>query len=196
MDCNSKQLIKFLKKHIDHKRIKHSVNTAREAVMLAKRYGVDEQKAYIAGMTHDVAKGKCRFGLNKLAKEYNVIIDEFEISNPELTHGKLGAEIVSRQLGIRDKEILSAIRWHTTGRADMSMLEKIIYIADIIEPGRKFKGIGEIKKLAYEDIDAAMISALEQVMKFVQSRGFALHSKSIEAYQYLKEREEKKKLGI
>ena len=193
---NEKKLIRFLKKNIDKKRLAHSINTAKEAVSLAKKYGADVDKAYLAGMLHDVAKGMCRFGLRKLAKEYDVSVDEFEARNPELTHGKLGAIMVSKQLGISDKEILSAIRWHTTGHADMTLLEKIIYIADIIEPDRKFEGVQEIRKLAYEDIDAAMIIALEQVMKFVHSKGFALHPKSIEAYQYLKEMEGKKELEV
>lgn len=187
----NKEYIKFLKKRIDNDRLEHSKNTANEAVKLAKRYGVDTKKAYIAGLLHDVAKGKCRFGLRKLAEEYDVTIDEFEQRNPELTHGKLGAIMVSKQLGIKDKEILSAIRWHTTGKANMTMLEKIIYIADIIEPGRNFDGIDAIRKLAKKNIDDALVLALESVMKFVHSKGFALHPKSIEAYQYLKKQEVK-----
>ena len=187
MERNETQLIQFLKKHIDDARIQHSLNTAREAVTLAKRYGADEHKAYIAGMTHDVAKGKCRYGLKNLAEEYGISIDAVEASNPELTHGKLGAEMVSRELGINDEEILNAIRWHTTGRAKMSLLEKIIFIADIIEPRRDFEGVEDIKRLADSDIDAAVILALEYVMKFVHRKGFALHPKSIEAYKYLKE---------
>lgn len=186
----NKEYIKFLKKRIDDDRLEHSKNTAKEAVKLAKRYGVDPEKAYVAGLLHDAAKGKCRFGLRKLAQEYDMTIDEFEQRNPELTHGKLGAIMVNRQLGVKDKEILSAIRWHTTGKANMSMLEKIIYIADIIEPGRNFDGIDAIRKLAKANIDDAMILALESVMKFVHSKGFALHPKSIEAYQYLKKQEE------
>lgn len=187
----NKEYIKFLKKRIDNDRLEHSKNTANEAVKLAKRYGVDTKKAYIAGLLHDVAKGKCRFGLRKLAEEYDVTIDEFEQRNPELTHGKLGAIMVSKQLDIKDKEILSAIRWHTTGKANMTMLEKIIYIADIIEPGRNFDGIDAIRKLAKKNIDDALVLALESVMKFVHSKGFALHPKSIEAYQYLKKQEVK-----
>ena len=182
-------LIEFLKKHIDEKRIRHSANTAREAVALAKKYGADEKKAYVAGMAHDVAKGQCRYGFKKLAQEYGIEIDDYERKNPELAHGKLGAQMVSTELGIKDEDILSAIQWHTTGRADMSMLEKIIYIADIIEPERKFEGIDAIRCLAYENIDAAMVLALEKVMKFVHSKGFALHPKSIEAYKYFKELE-------
>lgn len=192
MDIKERQLVKFLKKNIDEKRFEHSVNTAKEAVRLAKKYGADEDNAYVAGLLHDAAKGKCRLTLRKLVKDYDITVDEFEIRNPELTHGKIGAIMVSKQLGIKDKEIISAIRWHTTGRAGMCLLEKIVYIADIIEPSRKFSGLKSIRKLAYQDIDKAIILALEYVMKFVHSKGLPLHPKSIEAYKYLKNQEEKK----
>ena len=103
MDLKKKQMIRYLSKCVGEKRIIHSKNTAKEAVKLAKKYGADEKKAYIAGLLHDVAKGKCRFGLRNLAKEYDLDIDEYEMRNPELTHGKLGAIMVNKQLGIKDK---------------------------------------------------------------------------------------------
>jgi len=108
-----------------------------------------------------------------------------EKGNPELLHGKVGAAMVQADLGISDEDILCAIRWHTTGRAGMSLLEKIVYIADLIEPGRDFSGIDEIRDLAYRDIDEAMLAALKQVMDFVMCKGFTLHPSSIEAYQYI-----------
>lgn len=189
MNKKEKELRNFLEKRIDKKRLEHSINTANEAVSLAEKYGEDKEKAYIAGLLHDTAKGKCKYGLKKLSQEYDITMDEYEKRNPELTHGKLGAIMVSKHLGIQDKDILSAIRWHTTGRANMSLLEKVIYLADIIEPSRTFDGVKKIKLLAYKDIDAAMVLALEYVMKFVHKKGFALHPKSIEAYKYFKELE-------
>ncbi|MGI5850427.1 MAG: bis(5'-nucleosyl)-tetraphosphatase (symmetrical) YqeK [Christensenellales bacterium] len=186
MNINQKELILFLKKHIGKKRLQHSVNTAKEAMALAKKYGVDPQKAYIAGLLHDVAKGETSESLISIADEYGVAVDEFEICNPELMHGKIGAIMINKLLGIDDDEILNAIRWHTTGHKEMTILEKIIYIADIIEPGRKFLDVKTIKKLAYRDIDAAMIFSLEHVMEFVRNKGFSLHPNSIEAYNELK----------
>ena len=103
------------------------------------------KKAYIAGLLHDVAKGKCRKGLKKIAQQYSVDIDEFESINPELIHGKLGAKMVEIELGVDDEDILNAICWHTTGRENMSMLEKIVYIADLTEPGRDFENIRNAK---------------------------------------------------
>ena len=175
----------YLHERLDARRLQHSRNTAKVAVELARKYGADEQKALVAGLLHDVAKGFCRQGMLNVAEQYHVDADEMEKASPELLHGKLGAAMVKTDLGISDDEILSAIRWHTTGRANMSLLEKIIYLADLIEPSREFAGIDEIRKLAYQDIDEAMLVALKQVMDFVKGRGFMLHPSSMEAYQYI-----------
>jgi len=182
----------FLSSYIEKKRLEHSVATAQTAVELARIYGADEKKAYIAGLLHDVAKGKCKYGLNKLAEEYGVDIDEFEHYNPELIHGKLGAKIVSAELNIDDEDILNAICWHTTGRENMSLLEKIVYIADITEPSRCFMNIDKLRKLAKEDIDAAMIQSLSGVIEFVESKGLSLHPNSKKALNYLLKEENKK----
>lgn len=175
-------IIKYLKKNLTPKRIAHSVSTANVAARLAKKHGADEQKAYIAGLLHDVAKGKCRHGLKIFADMYGIEADEIERENPELLHGRMGAAMVEDELNITDKDILDAICWHTTGRAGMSLLEKIIYLADIIEPMREFEGIEEIRVLAESDIDAAMCRAINKVMDFVQRKGFVLHPNSIKAY--------------
>ncbi len=184
-------ILNYLNENIDEKRIAHSQRTANEAVKLAKIYGADEQKARIAGLLHDVAKGKCKYGLKKHAEIFDIDIDEIEAQNAELIHGKLGAAMVQKQLGLNDEEILSAIRWHTTGRAGMTLLEKIIYLADITEPSRDFEGIETIRSLACLNIDRAMREALSQVIGFVKSKGFTLHPKSVEAYHYFKEEIEK-----
>ncbi len=177
------RLEQYLEKHIDGHRLLHSQRSAEEAEKLAERYGVDQKKAYVAGLLHDVAKGSCKHGLQNIAGRYNVSIDKIETDNPELLHGKIGAAMVAADLGIDDEDILSAIRWHTTGRANMSMLEKIVYMADLIEPGRCFDGIEDIRILAYQDIDAAMLHSLQQIMEFVRSKGFSLHPCSVEAYE-------------
>lgn len=149
---------------------------------LALIHGVDTKKAYLAGLLHDIAKGWCRFGLKKHAEKHGVAADAYEQDNPELLHGRLGAAIACKELGIDDEDVLNAICWHTTGRAGMSLLEKIIYIADLTEPGREFEGIDQIRDLARIDINAAMCTALKSVMDFVKQKGFALHPKSAEAY--------------
>lgn len=186
MDLSREQMISYVKSKINDKRFTHSVDTAKMAVLLAKEYGADENKAYIAGLLHDVAKGMTREALEKAAEENGIELDEYEKLNPELIHGRIGAAMVRNDLGIDDEEILSAIKWHTTGHKNMTLLEKIIYLADIIEPGRNFKETDELREAAYRDIDEAMITGLGHVMNFVKSRGLTLHPNSIEAYESLK----------
>lgn len=188
---DEKTAMAYAKKKICRERFIHSVSTAVEAAALARVYGADPVKAQIAGLLHDVGKGHA-----SEAVRCGILFDEIEAQNPELAHGRIGAAMVKMDLGLDDPEILSAIMYHTTGKAGMSLLDKIIYIADIIEPGRTFVGVEQIRALAREDIDAALKYALKQIMAFVKSRGFALHPKSVEAYQYLKEREENKKFGL
>ena len=129
--------------------------------------------------------------MKNIAEQYSVDIDEFENINPELIHGKLGAKMVEKELGIDDEDILNAICWHTTGRENMSMLEKIVYIADLTEPGRDFDNIEKLRTLARKDIDSAMIMSLKGVMDFVKSRGFTLHPNSEKAYELLKKEEKR-----
>lgn len=170
----------YVKSKIKGERVIHSINTAAEAAALAKAFGIDPVKAQIAGLLHDVGKGHASD-----AARYGLVFDEIEVQNPELAHGRIGAAMVQKDLGIDDSEILSAITYHTTGKAGMSLLDKIIYLADIIEPGRTFAGVDRIRTLAHKDIDEAMIYALEQIIAFIKERGFALHPRSMEAYQYI-----------
>ncbi len=192
MEHNIDDMALFVKKRINEKRYLHSLNTAKEAAALAKKYGADENKAYIAGLLHDVAKGLSADSLNTIAGENGIEVDEHEAKNPELLHGKVGAAIVSRELGINDEDILSAIKWHTTGHKNMTLLEKIIYLADIIEPGRNFPETEALRALAYKDLNGAMLKGLGHVMNFVKAKGLTLHPNSIEAYKFIKIAEEKK----
>ncbi len=192
MKQNIDSMTLFVKNRINEKRYLHSLGTAKEAAELAKKYGADKNKAYIAGLLHDVAKGLSADSLKAIASENGIKVDEHEVNNPELLHGKVGAAIVRRELGINDEDILSAIKWHTTGHKNMTLLEKIIYLADIIEPGRNFPETDALRALAYKDLDEAMLKGLGHVMRFVKAKGLTLHPNSIEAYEFIKMAEEKK----
>lgn len=194
MELSREELTAFVKKSIDQKRFLHSLNTAKAAAALARKYGADENKAYIAGLLHDVAKGLPASSLESIAAKNGVEVDEYERSNPELIHGKIGAAIISSELGIKDEDILNAIKWHTTGHKNMSLLEKIIYLADIIEPGRNFPETEALRALAYKDIDEAMIRGLGHVMNFVKEKGLTLHPNSALAYEYIKNNGGKKEI--
>lgn len=173
------------------KRYIHTLGVADEAVKLAEIYGCyeDQQKARVAGLLHDCAKDYPKELRLRLCKEYKIKTDEIMERQTDLIHPFLGAEVARREYQVEDEEILNAIRYHTTGRADMSLLEKIIFIADYIEPNReKFDGLEEARRLAYLDLDMAMKYILEETIAFVKERGRLLHPLSVEALEYYKNR--------
>ncbi len=169
------------------KRYIHTMGVSEEAVKLAEIYGtpVDCEKAKVAGLLHDCAKDYPKELRMRFCKEYKVKTDEIMEQQPDLLHPFLGAEVAKREYQIQDEEILNAIRYHTTGRANMTLLEKIVFIADYIEPHReKFEGLEEARRLAYLDLDLAMKFILEQTIAFVKQRGRLLHPLSLEAFDY------------
>lgn len=172
----------IIRNYLDEKRCLHSVNTAQEAVKLAKKFGGDEEKAYIAGILHDIAKCMDKKDMLKLAKKYDIEIDTYCMNNMELFHGLLGAAIVKNELKIDDEEILSAIRCHTAGKKDMALLDKITYMADLIEPSRKFSGIKAIRRMAYKDLDEAVFMAARSILKYVMEQGHVIHPDTVDAY--------------
>lgn len=170
------------------KRYKHTQGVAQESIQLAKRYGVDSDKAYIAGLLHDCAK--CFTDEEKLllCDKYGLILDDILKSQPDLTHSFLGAKIAREEYGINDNEILDAIAYHTTGRPNMSLLEKIVFIADYIEPNREyFEGLDKVRDLAYKDIDKAIIYSLESTINYNKKKNRIIHPLGIAALDYLKE---------
>lgn len=172
------------------KRYKHTQGVAQESIQLAKRYGADSDKAYIAGLLHDCAK--CFTDEEKLVlcDKYNLVLDDILKSQPDLTHSFLGAKIAQEEYGIQDSEILDAIAYHTTGRPNMSLLEKIVFIADYIEPNREyFEGLDKVRELAYKDIDKAIIYSLESTINYNKNKKRIIHPLSIAALDYLKEEE-------
>ncbi len=176
----------YLKDELSKKRYNHSLGVAEEAVRLAKRYAVDEEKAYIAGLVHDCAKeienSKAKA---LLADKYCVAIDEVAVHTHKILHGPLGECIAREKFEITDSEILDAIRYHTTAKADMGMLTKIIYIADYIEPNRDFDGVDELRKMAYEDIDAAIVCGIDFTIVELIEAGKLLHPDTVYARNFL-----------
>ncbi len=167
----------------------HTLGVAEEAKKLAAVYGDEKlvEKAEYAGLLHDCAKDYPKDMKLRFCKEYHVPVDDVMKKQVDLTHPFLGAEVAKREYGVADEEILEAIRWHTTGKADMSVLDKIIFIADYIEPNREpFEGLEQARKLAYEDLDKAMAYILESIIEYVKERNRALHPYSVEALEYYK----------
>ncbi|MDD3394108.1 MAG: nicotinate-nucleotide adenylyltransferase [Anaerotignum sp.] len=172
------------------KRYIHTMGVVDEAERLTEIYGSqsDKQKVQVAGLLHDCAKDFPPEMRDRFCKEYKVPVDDYMKKVPDLIHPFLGAEVARREYLVADEEILEAIRYHTTGRANMSLLEKIIYIADYIEPNREpFEGLEEARRLAYLDLDMAMKYILEQTIQYVKARGRELHPFSMEALEYYKD---------
>lgn len=170
---------------LNPKRFAHTQGVADEAVKLAGLYGVDTHSAYIAGLLHDCAKDYTSDEKLQMCEEYGIELDEILVNQVDLTHSFLGAKVAEEEFGIKDTDILNSIKYHTTGRANMSKLEKIIYLADFFEPNRKyFDGIVEIKKLAYEDLDKAMAFSLRNTIDYNEKKKRLIHPLSIEALKY------------
>lgn len=180
-----KTIKKAMSKQLDAKRYAHTIGVAYTSASLAMRYGADIEKAYLAGLLHDCAK--CIETDEKLAlcKRYKVRLTQFEIDNPFLIHAKLGSCLAEKKYGIEDLEVLSAIRYHTTGKPDMSLMEKIVFSADYIEPGRKIiPGLEEIRKTIFVDFDLAICMILEGTMRHLKNKEQPIDELSVEAYDY------------
>lgn len=169
------------------KRYKHTLGVAETAVTLSKIYGGDINKSYTAGLLHDCAKDYPDDLKMRLCKEYHIHLDDVMKKNKELIHPFLGAEIAVREYKVSDKDIINAIKYHTTGRPEMSLLEKIIFCADYIEPNRKpFEGIQKARDICLDgqNIDAAVAFILKQTIEYINQNKKPLHTSSVEAYKY------------
>lgn len=174
-----------LEKKLTKKRLEHSLGVEYTAGCLAMVYGENVEDALMAGLLHDCAK--CLSPEEKIeqCKKFNLPISECEYNNPELLHAKLGAYYAQTKYDIDDENILSAIKYHTTGKPAMNMLEKIIFVADYIEPNRKpLKEIEEIRKEAFTDIDACIVHILKNTLLYLDSRAGDTDKMSIDTYNY------------
>lgn len=165
------------------KRVAHVVGCEAEAVNLAMRWGEDPENAAEAGILHDITKKLVLSDQLILCRKYGIINDTAEEENVKLLHAKTGAAIAKDLFNISD-EVYDAIRWHTTGKPDMTLLEKIIYMADYIEPNRDFEGVEKLRKLAYEDLDKAMALGLEMSLEDIRSYGQEPYYATAEAYEW------------
>ncbi len=157
-----KDIRKALEKQLEPKRYEHTIGVAYTAFSLALRYGADSEKALIAGLLHDCAKCLDSKERNLLCKKYNIELTSYEIENTSLVHAKLGRYLAYYKYGIEDKEILDSILYHTTGKMQMTLLEKIIFAADYVEPNRKkILGLEEIRSIIFEDLDKAVYLILK-----------------------------------
>ncbi len=182
---NEKEMLDYLIENLKESRLKHSLSVSKTAVKLATIYREDIEKARIAGLVHDCVKNKTDAQLIKIAMDHKIELCDIELQNPSILHGLVGSIIAREVMGVYDENILNAIHYHTTGRKNMSVLEKIIYIADYIEPLRVFDGVEALRSLSMVDLNAAVLESFDNTIKYVISQNGLLHMDTIDARNYL-----------
>ena len=175
----------LLKKRLNFKRYVHSVNVANKAYELAVKYVANADKAYYAGLCHDICKNESKENTLKLFKKFAIMLDDVTFAEPKLWHAVAGAAYIERVLNVADSEIINAVRYHTTGRADMSLLEKIVYISDFVSDERDFDGVDEIRKSLEGGLDNALLTASRFTVLDLCGRGIAVHNDSIALYNQM-----------
>ncbi|WP_026651202.1 bis(5'-nucleosyl)-tetraphosphatase (symmetrical) YqeK [Butyrivibrio proteoclasticus] len=184
----TKRLSSTLEKELKPDRYVHTLGVAYTAASLAMAHGADVEKALIAGLLHDCAKCMSHEEQIKICEKNKIDITEVERKNHSLLHAKAGVYIARTKYDVYDTEILGAIRWHTTGKEDMSLLEKIVYIADFIEPNRKpLEGMDQIRKEAFTDIDKCLAHILHDSVIYLKTIGKEIDEMTMTAYDYYKD---------
>lgn len=186
----TQKIRKELSKELDSKRYEHTLGVAYTASCLAMRYDYDITKAYIAGLLHDCAKCMSHNERINYCKKNNLEVTEIEETNPSLLHAKVGADLSKRKYGIEDEEICSAVRYHTTGRPNMTLLEKIIFIADYMEPHREeAEDLPIVRKQVFVNIDQALCTILKDTLVYLETSGKEIDSMTEKTYEYYIEQE-------
>ncbi len=176
-----------LNKNLSGKRFEHTLGVTYTAACLAMRYGADMDKARTAGLLHDCAKALSSKEKLNACRKLGIPISEVEEKNPELLHAKLGACFAKKDYGVDDPEILSAITWHTTGKPGMNLLDKILYIADYMEPNRdQAPNLPRVRELAFVDLDECLFLILKDTVTYLESRNISVDPITQETYEYYK----------
>lgn len=174
-----------IEKNFSEKRKVHTYGVVSTAIELAKQYGCDVEKAELAALFHDLYRSIPVNVLNYHVKHLE--LDKKYMDNPNLSHGKIAAEMIQRDYDISDQDIINAVSFHTTGRAGMSLLEKIIYIADAVEPNRNYPGVKDLRRVVKEDLDKACLMSLSHTIDYVSSEGNYLDEDTIHAKEFFEE---------
>ena len=170
---------------VAYSRVPHVLGTEETAAKLARRWGADEEEARRAALLHDCTKKESREQQLALCRQYQIDVEKPEKLETKLFHAITGAAVAEHVFGLSPAAV-SAIRWHTTGKADMTLLEKILYLADYIEPTRDFCDLTELRRLAYEDLDRAMLLGFTMAVEDLREKGMVVHPDSVRARDYLK----------
>ncbi|MCD4838561.1 bis(5'-nucleosyl)-tetraphosphatase (symmetrical) YqeK [Neobacillus sedimentimangrovi] len=183
------EALKIVKVQLTEHRYQHTLGVMETAISLARLYGADEKKAELAAIFHDYAKFRPKEEMREIIKSHSFPQDLLEY-NAALWHAPVGAYLVEKEAGITDKEVLDAIRYHTSGRPGMTLLEKIIYLADYIEPGRQFPGVDEVRELAKESLDRALIKSVQNTINFLMKKNQRVYPETFHMYNDLIKKQE------
>lgn len=176
-----------LEKALEPMRYEHSLSVSFTCISLAMRYGWDLDQAELAGLLHDCAKQYSNDTIIHKCQKNKVALTEEELAVPNILHAIYGEYMAKETYDIKDPLVLGAIRWHTTGKPDMTMLEKIVYLADYMEPRRnKAPHLTEIRRLAYEDLDLAVFKTMEDTISYLKERSYTVMSVQNDAYEFYK----------
>lgn len=172
----------IISKRMKSARFKHSKNVSKEAVRLAKKYGADVKKAEVAGILHDITKESPQEEQFEIIERAGIEFTETERNTPKLWHAISGSAYIKLVLGIDDEDIINSVRYHTTGRAGMSLLEKVIFIADFTSDERDYDGVEKIRKATDKGLDEAMIEALSFTICDLAERKLVIAPDTFYAY--------------
>lgn len=178
---NREAISKKVQAQMSEKRFLHVLGVEKSAIALAKQYGANAEQASIAALVHDYAKERSDAAFQQVIQEQGFDLELLRWSNA-IWHGVVGAYFVQEELGIQDEAILQAVRLHTTGAAEMSLLDKVVYVADYIEPGRDFPGVEEARRLAKIDLDLAVAYETKQTILYLIKKDIPVYPKTLETY--------------
>lgn len=178
---NRKEALELVKPHLTEHRYIHTIGVVDTAVDLAERFGADTHKAMLAAVFHDYAKFRPKEEMRSII-ERERLGEDLMLYGSELWHAPVGALLVKTEIGLQDDEILQAIRSHTSGRVGMGLLEKIIFLADYIEPGRQFPGVDEVREIAGNDLDEAVKQAIINTVVFLLKRNLPVYPGTLHTY--------------
>lgn len=175
--------VQILKERLSEKRFFHSLAVAKEALRLAEKYGCDTKDAFLAGLLHDICKDDEPNLQLQILSEFGIILDTVEKNARKLWHSRAGAVYIKEKLGINNEEIISAVRYHTTAKANMTLLQKILYLADFTSEDRDYSGVEDMRKAVDVSLEYAMKEALIFTVVDLMEKGMAIHKDTMEAYR-------------
>lgn len=181
------EYVQLLKNTLSKKRFTHSMNVAQICTELAQKHGSDEEKAFLAGLLHDIKKEETPNAMKSLAILSDMDISDEEMQTPALWHAPAGAYYIGKSLKITDTDLLNAVRYHTAGRDNMSMLEKIVYLGDLTSEDRSYKDVEKYRKMSFDDLDSAMYFALKHSVEETLDKCGLVPPCTISGYNYFAE---------